>query len=235
MSALRAGSTTPQGIVPPDHRKKSILKPAPQPDPEMAFIESSPSIDMSQMPSEVQNLVSGWKAEAAARGERTEDFYPTAEEKVLRDAKAADRARRIQAGEPVSPVPHLAERWEYVGEQPGTVPPRSVTDMMHELDESITTGSKNSSPRRSHVPPLDVMLPPGGPGIGLALGIGSGDVANLEREAEDYQWDARSQKLIQTPRASPFDIEIIPVRPNFFLLTFITADRHSIAYNQPEE
>ena len=40
------------------------------------------------------------------------------------------------------------------------------------------------------------MLSPGGPGIGLALGIGSGGVSNLEREAEDYQWDARSQELI---------------------------------------
>ena len=216
MSALRTGSTTPQGIVPSDPRMRSILKPAPQPEPEMVFVETSPSVDMSQMPSEVQNLVSGWKAEAAARGERMEDFYPTAEEKAIRDARAADRARRIQAGERVSPVPHHAEKWEYVGEQPSTVPPRSVADMMHELDESITTGSKNSSPHRSHVPPLDVMLPPGGPGIGLALGIGSGDVANLEREAEDYQWDARSRKLIQTPRASPFDIEVVPVRPIVF-------------------
>ena len=58
------------------------------------------------------------------------------------------------------------------------------------------------------------MLPPGGPGIGLALGIGSGDVSNLEREAEDYQWDARSQELIQTLRV--FDIEVIPVCPIYF-------------------
>jgi hypothetical protein len=100
-------------------------------------------------------------------------------------------------------------------EQPATVPPRSVADMMHELDESLTEGSKNSSPHVPHVPPIDVMFPPGGPGIGLALGIGSNDVANLEREAEDYQWDARSRKLVQTPRASPFDIEVIPVRPVF--------------------
>ncbi len=61
------------------------------------------------------------------------------------------------------------------------------------------------------------MLSPGGPGIGLALGIGSGGVSNLEREAEDYQWDARSQELIQTPRASSFNIEVIPVCPIFFL------------------
>ena len=217
MNALRAGSTTPQGSGPPDPPKKSILKPPPQPDPVMVYVDSSPSIDMSQMPSVIQNQVSGWKAEAAARGELMEDYYPTAEEKALRDAKAAERARRIQAGEPVSPVPHRAERWEYVGEQPATVPQRSVADMMHELDESLTGGSKNSSPHRSHAPSIDVMLPPGGSGIGLALGIGSGDVATLEREAEDYQWDSRSQKLIQTPRASPFNIEIIPVRPIFLL------------------
>jgi hypothetical protein len=206
MSALRGG---PKGFRPP-----GILKP-PRSDAVMASVESSPSVDMSQMPPAVQNQVTGWKAEAAARGEAMEDYYPTAEEKARRDAKAAERARRIQAGEPVSPVPRRAEEWAYVGQQQETVPPRSVADMMHELDESLTEGSKNSSPRRSHVPPIDVMFPPGGPGIGLALGIGSGDVENLEREAEDYQWDERSRKLIQTPRASPFNIEVIPVRPIF--------------------
>lgn len=217
MSALRGGSTTPQGFGPPDPPPKSILKPPPPPDPLMVSVESSPSVDMSQMPPDVQNLVRGWKAEAAARGEPMEDYYPTSEEKARRDAKAADRARRLQAGEPVSPVPHRAEQWEYVGEQTAIVPPRTMDDMMHELDESLTEGSKNSSPNRPHIPPIDVMLPPGGPGVGLALGIGTSDVANLEREAEDYQWDARSQKLIQTPRASPFNIEVIPVRPIFSL------------------
>ncbi len=76
------------------------------------------------------------------------------------------------------------------------------------------------------------MLPPSGPGIGITLGIGSGDIANLEREAEAYQWDARSQELIQTPRASPFNVEDIPVCSIFFLDP--PADRHAIAYNQPE-
>jgi len=75
----------------------------------------------------------------------------------------------------------------------------------------LRRGARTRSPHRPHVPPLDVMLPPGGPSIGLALGIGSGDVANLGREAEEYQWDARSQELIQTPRASPFNFEFIPV------------------------
>ena len=215
MSALRAGSTTPQGSVQPGPLQKSILKPPPQPDPVMVSIESSPSIDMTQMPSDVQNLVSGWKAEAAARGESMEDYYPTAEERARGEARAAERARRIQAGEPVSPTPHRPEEWEYVGEQPSTVPPRSMADMMHELDESLTEGSKNSSPHRSQVPSIDVMFAPGGPGIGLGLGIGSNDVANLEREAEDYQWDTRSRKLVQTPRASPFEFEIVPVRPVF--------------------
>ena len=65
------------------------------------------------------------------------------------------------------------------------------------------------------------MLPPGGHSIGLALGIGSGDVANLEREAEDYQWDARLQDLIQTPRTSPFNIEVIPVCPIIFSRPFL--------------
>ncbi len=53
--------------------------------------------------------------------------------------------------------------------------------------------------------------------IVLALGIGSGDVANLKREAEDYQRDARSQELIQTQSASSFNIEVILVCPIFFL------------------
>ena len=66
------------------------------------------------------------------------------------------------------------------------------------------------------------MLPPGGPGIELGLGIGSGNVSNLEREAQDYQWDARSQELIQTPSASLFNIEVIPVCPNYFFLTLLT-------------
>lgn len=35
--------------------------------------------------------------------------------------------------------------------------------------------------------PLDVVLPPGGPGIGLMLGIGGGGTANLGREAEYHQ------------------------------------------------
>ena len=83
--------------------------------------------------------------------------------------------------------------------------------MWHDLDESLTEGSKHSSPH-PRVPAINVVLPPGGPDVGLGLGIGSNDVANLEREADDYQWDARSQKLVQTPRASPFDIEIVPVR-----------------------
>ena len=216
MSTLRAGSTTPQGFGPPEPPKKSILKPPHQPDPEMVYVETSPSVDMSQMPPEVQHLVSGWKADAAARGERMEEFYPNSEERAQRDLRAADRARRIQAGEPVSPIPHPAETWEYVGEQSPMVPPRSVADVMRELDESITEGSKNSSPHGPHAPSLDVMLPPGGPGIGLGLGIGSGDVANLEREAEDYQWDSRSQKLVQTPRAAPFNIEVVPVRSMLF-------------------
>ena len=211
MATLRTGSTTPQGFVPPVPPKKSILKPPPRPDP--VSVDSSPSVDMSQMPPEVQAQVSGWRAGAIARGEPTDDYYPTAEEKARRDAKEAERARRVQAGEPVSPTPRRTSEWEIVAEQPTTAAPRSVTDMMYELDESLTEGSKNSSPHRPQVPPIDVMLPPGGPGIGLGLGIGSNDVANLEREAEDYQWDALSRKLVQTPRSSPFDIEIVPVRP----------------------
>ena len=216
MSTLRAGSTTPQGFGPPEPPKKSILKPPPQRDPEMVYVETSPSVDMSMMPPEVQHLVSGWKADAAARGEPMGEFYPNSEERAQRDAKAADRARRLQAGEPVSPIPHPAERWEYVGEQSEMVAPRSVADVMRELDESITEGSKNSSPHGSHAPPLDVTLPLGGAGTVLGLGIGNGDVANLEREAEDYQWDAQSQKLIQTPRAAPF-IEVVPVGPDIFI------------------
>ena len=220
MSTLRAGSTTPQGFGPPEPPKKSILKAPQQPDPEMVYVETSPSIDMSMMPPETQHLVNGWRADAAARGERMEEYYPNSEERAQRDARAADRARRVQAGEPVSPIPHPAERWEYVEEAPPMVAPRSVADVMRELDESVTEGSKHSSPHGPHAPPLDVMLPPGGPGIGLGLGIGSGDVANLEREAEDYQWDARSRKLVQTPRAVPFDIEVVPVRTGFLFLDF---------------
>jgi len=62
------------------------------------------------MPSEVQKFVSRWRAEAAGLGELTADegFYPTGEEKARRDARTADRARRIYAGESVSPVPHRA-------------------------------------------------------------------------------------------------------------------------------
>jgi len=213
MATLRTGSTTPQGFGPPVPPKKSILKPPPPPDPVMISVDSSPSVEMSQMPPEVRAQVDGWRAAAAARGESTEDYYPTTEEKARRDAKDADRARRVQAGESVSPIPRRASEWEIVAEQPTTAPQRSKTEMMYELDESLTGESKNSSPNRPHVPPIDVILPPGGPGVGLGLGVGSDDVATLEREAEEYQWDARSQKLVQTPRASPFDIEIVPVCP----------------------
>src|SRR5258706_8898595 len=93
-------------------------------------------------------------------------------------------------------------------------------------------GEQGLETHRPHVPPLDVMLPPGGPSIGIVLGVGSGDVANLEREAEAYQWDARSQELIQTPRASLFNIEAIPVCPKKFLT--LPTDRHAIADSQPE-
>ena len=48
--------------------------------------------------------------------------YLTGEEKARRDSRAADRARRIYAGEPASLVPHCVMKWEYVGEQPTTVP-----------------------------------------------------------------------------------------------------------------
>ncbi len=69
------GTLCPQNLPPalqtspPDPPKASILKLAPQLDPVRVSIQSSPSVDFAQMPSEVQNLVSGWKAEAAARGE----------------------------------------------------------------------------------------------------------------------------------------------------------------------
>ena len=231
MATLRTGSTTPQGFVPPVPPKRSILKPPPQPDPVMVAVDSSPSIDMSQMPPEVQAKVHDWRTDAIARGETMDDYYPTAEEKARRNAKDAERARRVQAGEPVSPTPRGASEWEIVAAQPATTAPRSVTDMLRELDESVTEGSKNSSPHHQQVSPMDVMLAPGGPGIGLGLGIGSNDVANLEREAEDYQWDARSRKLVQTPRASPFDIEIVPVRP-IYSLNHPSTDGRLIAHDQ---
>lgn len=215
MGVLRTGSTPTQGPVPPAPSKKSILKPQTQPDPPMFSVNSSPSVDMAHMPLGVQNQVSDWRAAAAARGESTEDYFPTAEEKALRNAREADRARRVQAGEPVSPTPHHSPgmEWAIVQEQPTTAPPRSMEAMMGELDESLTGESKTSSPQHQHAPPIDVILPPGGTSTGLGLGIGSNDVAMLEREAEDYQWDARSRKLVQTPRAAPFDFEIVPVLP----------------------
>ena len=208
-------------FVPPVPPKTSILKPPPQPDP--VSVNSSPSIDMSQMPPEVQALVSSWRAGTITRGRTTDDYYPTAEENARRDAKDTERARRVQAGEFVSLTPR----------QPTTTA-RSMTDMMHGLEESFTGRSKNSSPHRPQVPPIDIILPPGMPGTGLGLGIVSADVANLNREAEDYQWDARSQKLVQTSRASPFDIEIVPVRP-IFSLHLPSADGRAIAQDQSEE
>ena len=236
MATLRTGSTTPQGFVPPVPPKKSILKPPPSPDTEPVVVDSSPSIDMSQMPPEVQAQVSGWIANAAARGEPIYDYYPTAERKAQCDTRDAERARRVQAGEPVSPSPrrHSASEWEIVPGQPITATQRTVADVLRELDESVTEGSKHSSPRRSQNPSIDVTFPPGGPGAGLGLGIGSNDVANLEREAEDYQWDARSRKLVQTPRTSPFDIEVVPVR-SISSLNFLSADGRTVAHEQSEE
>ena len=55
-----------------------------------------------------------------------EDFYPTGEENALRDARATDGARRTYVGEPASPVPRRAMKWEYVEEQPTTVSPQPV-------------------------------------------------------------------------------------------------------------
>ena len=40
----------------------------------LGSIQGSPSIDVVQMPPEVQTFVSGWKVEAAARGEPMEVF-----------------------------------------------------------------------------------------------------------------------------------------------------------------
>src|SRR5258706_3230871 len=54
---------------PPDPPETSILNLTPQLDPVRVSIQSSPSVDMAQMRSEVQNRISGWKTEAAAQGE----------------------------------------------------------------------------------------------------------------------------------------------------------------------
>jgi len=77
---------------------------------------------------------------------------------------------------------------------------------MHELDESFT--------ERSRVSLLSMLCPIlGGPGIGLALGIGSGDVANLEREAEELSVGHTITGDYSDTRASSFNIEAIPVCP----------------------
>ena len=71
-----------------------------------------------------------------------------------------------------------------------------------------------------------------GPGIEISAGIESDDVANLECEAEDYQWGASHRSLLRhlghhhsiLSHSSTSDISF---------LTLITADRHTSAYNQP--
>ena len=85
----------------------------------------------------------------------------------------------------------------------------------------FTEGSKHSNPHRLRVPPLDVMLAPGGHGIGLALGIGGGDVANLEREVEELSVRRTVTGAYSNTRASPFNIEVIPVCPIFFSRPFL--------------
>ena len=84
---------------------------------------------------------------------------------------------------------------------------------MHELDESLS--------ERSHVSLLATLCPLlGGPGIGLALGTGSGDVANLEREAEELSVGRTITGAYSDTRPSSFNIEAIPVCPIFFLDPF---------------
>ena len=63
------------------------------------------------------------------------------------------------------------------------------------------------------------MLSPllGGPGIGSTLGIESGDVVNLEREAEALSVGRAVTGAHSETRASSFNIEAIPVCPIFFL------------------
>ncbi len=50
-----------------------------------------------------------------------------------------------------------------------------------------TTAAGFARVRIARMSLLSMLCSLGRPGIGLALGIGNRDVANLEREAEDYQ------------------------------------------------
>ena len=58
-------------------------------------------------------------------------------------------------------APRDDPKWELVVEPRSAGPRRSVADMMRELDESLSDGSRDSSPHRSVIPPKELVLTSG--------------------------------------------------------------------------